>query len=52
VRVEAADTTGAGDAFDAAFLVDYFTHRDVRVALAAANLLGARVASRIGAQAQ
>jgi ribokinase len=50
VRVDAVDTTGAGDAFDAAFLVDYFTHRDVRVALAAANLLGGRVASHIGAQ--
>src|SRR5512133_2378602 len=49
-RVEAIDTTGAGDAFDAAFLVDYFTHHDVRVALAAANLLGGRVASRLGAQ--
>jgi ribokinase len=52
VRVDAVDTTGAGDAFDAAFLVDYFTHRDLRVALAAANLLGARVASRLGAQAR
>jgi sugar/nucleoside kinase (ribokinase family) len=52
VRVDAIDTTGAGDAFDAAFLVDYFTHHDVRVALAAANLLGGRVASRIGAQTQ
>lgn len=52
VRVDAIDTTGAGDAFDAAFLVDYFTHGDVRVALAAANLLGGRVASCIGAQTQ
>jgi len=50
VRVEAVDTTGAGDAFDAAFLVDYFTHHDLTVALAAANMLGARVASRVGAQ--
>jgi sugar/nucleoside kinase (ribokinase family) len=52
VRVDAVDTTGAGDAFDAAFLVDYFTHGDLRVALAAANLLGGRVASQLGAQAQ
>jgi ribokinase len=50
VRVEAVDTTGAGDAFDAAFLVDYFTHGRLEVALTAANLLGARVASRVGAQ--
>ncbi len=52
VRVDAVDTTGAGDAFDAAFLVDYFTHGDLRVALAAANLLGGRVASHLGAQAR
>jgi ribokinase len=51
LRVDAIDTTGAGDAFDAAFLVDYFSHGDVKVALAAANLLGGRVASCYGAQA-
>ena len=45
-----ADTTGAGDAFDAAFLVEYLTHRDLARALAAANRLGAHVASRLGAQ--
>jgi ribokinase len=45
-----ADTTGAGDAFDAAFLVEYLSHRDLRLALAAANHLGAHVASRLGAQ--
>jgi ribokinase len=45
-----ADTTGAGDAFDAAFLVDYLSNRDVARALAAANRLGGHVASRFGAQ--
>jgi ribokinase len=45
-----ADTTGAGDAFDAAFLVEYVSHRDLARALAAANRLGAHVASRLGAQ--
>jgi ribokinase len=45
-----ADTTGAGDAFDAAFLVEYLAHRDLGRALAAANRLGAHVASRLGAQ--
>jgi ribokinase len=45
-----ADTTGAGDAFDAAFLVEYLAHRDLARALAAANRLGAHVASRFGAQ--
>ena len=32
VRMNVIDTTGAGDAFDAAFLVDYFTHGDTAVA--------------------
>jgi len=45
-----ADTTGAGDAFDAAFLVEYLTHRNLARALAAANRLGGHVASRLGAQ--
>jgi ribokinase len=45
-----ADTTGAGDAFDAAFLVEYLTRRDLSRALAAANRLGGHVASRLGAQ--
>ena len=45
-----ADTTGAGDAFDAAFLVEYLAHRDLPRALAAANRLGGHVASRLGAQ--
>ncbi len=45
-----ADTTGAGDAFDAAFLVEYLTRRDLARALAAGNRLGGHVASRLGAQ--
>jgi len=45
-----ADTTGAGDAFDAAFLAEYLAHRDVGSALAAANRLGGLVAAQLGAQ--
>lgn len=50
VPVEVVDTTGAGDAFDAAFLVEYFTHNRLQRALATANLLGSRVAGSLGAQ--
>jgi 2-dehydro-3-deoxygluconokinase len=48
--IAVADSTGAGDAFDAAFLVEYLTSGDLCRALAAANRLGAHVASRLGAQ--
>jgi sugar/nucleoside kinase (ribokinase family) len=48
--ITVVDTTGAGDAFDAAFLVEYLAHRDLARALAAANHLGGHVASRFGAQ--
>jgi sugar/nucleoside kinase (ribokinase family) len=44
------DTTGAGDAFDAAFLVEWLRSRDVEAALRAGNQLGAHVASHLGAQ--
>jgi sugar/nucleoside kinase (ribokinase family) len=46
----AVDTTGAGDAFDAAYLVEYLSNGDVEAALAAGNRLGAHVASYLGAQ--
>jgi sugar/nucleoside kinase (ribokinase family) len=48
--VEVVDTTGAGDAFDAAFLAEYLMRRNLEAALAAANRLGSQVASRLGAQ--
>ena len=44
------DTTGAGDAFDAAFLVEWLSSGDVDAALTAGNRLGAHVASHVGAQ--
>ena len=49
-RVSVVDTTGAGDAFDAAFLVEYLRTRDVEAALLAGNRLGAWVAAHLGAQ--
>lgn len=48
--IAVSDATGAGDAFDAAFLVEYLARHDLNAALAAGNRLGAHVASRIGAQ--
>jgi len=49
-RVAVVDTTGAGDAFDAAFLVEWLRTRDVEAALSAGNRLGAWVAGHLGAQ--
>jgi sugar/nucleoside kinase (ribokinase family) len=48
--ITVVDTTGAGDAFDAAFLVEYLACRDLARALTMANRLGGHVASRLGAQ--
>ena len=48
--VRVVDTTGAGDAFDAAFLVEWLRTRDIEAALHAGNRLGAWVARHLGAQ--
>ena len=48
--VAVVDTTGAGDAFDAAFMVQWLTTGDVDAALRAGNRLGAHVAAHLGAQ--
>ena len=49
-RLRAADSTGAGDAFDAGFIVDWLTlrsaGRSLRAALQAAALAGHRAAAR------
>jgi sugar/nucleoside kinase (ribokinase family) len=49
-RLRAADTTGAGDAFDAGFIVDWLTSRSagrsLPAALHAAALAGHRAAAR------
>jgi ribokinase len=50
VPITAVDTTGAGDAFDAAFLVEWLSSHDVDAALREGNRLGAFVASRLGGQ--
>lgn len=47
-HVAAIDATGAGDAFAAAFVVEYLRSRDVRAAAQAANHLAAEVVSRAG----
>ena len=49
---EVVDTTGAGDAFDAAFLVEYLASHDLQRALDAGNVLGAGVAGALGAQSR
>lgn len=48
--VNAIDTTGAGDAFAAAFLVEWLESGDIDAALKAGNRLGAFVASHLGSQ--
>lgn len=49
-EVRVVDSTGAGDAFDAAFLVAHLDGSALDEALARANQLGAAVAGRLGAQ--
>ena len=44
------DATGAGDAFAAAFLVEYLKSRNIREAAVAANALAAKVVGTIGAR--
>jgi sugar/nucleoside kinase (ribokinase family) len=48
--IAAVDTTGAGDSFDAAFVVTWLTTHDTAAALRAGNRLGAHVASYLGGQ--
>lgn len=48
--ITVVDTTGAGDAFDAAFLVEWLANGRVTDALREGNRLGAHVASRLGGQ--
>jgi sugar/nucleoside kinase (ribokinase family) len=48
--VKVVDTTGAGDAFDAAFMVEWLASRNVEAALQAGNRMGAHVAAHLGAQ--
>ena len=50
VPISVVDTTGAGDAFDAAFLVEWVSHRQLPAALRAGNRLGAHVAGNLGGQ--
>ncbi|MGB9553513.1 MAG: carbohydrate kinase family protein, partial [bacterium] len=49
-RVSARDSTGAGDAFDAGFLLSFLRSKDIPQSLKEGNRLGAYVASHIGAQ--
>lgn len=44
------DTTGAGDAFDAGFVLEYSRGAGLAAGLARANEMGARVVSRVGAR--
>jgi sugar/nucleoside kinase (ribokinase family) len=46
----AVDATGAGDAFSAAFVVEYLAHKDVSTAADAANSFAAQVVGRAGAR--
>lgn len=48
--ITVVDTTGAGDAFDAAFLAEWLVSREVAAALRAGNELGGHVAAHMGGQ--
>jgi sugar/nucleoside kinase (ribokinase family) len=48
----AVDTTGAGDAFDAGFVLEYSRTQDLRKALEQGNEMGAMVAGQQGARAR
>lgn len=47
---EVVDVTGAGDAFAAAFVVEYLARKDILTAAAAANRFAAQVVGRAGAR--
>ncbi|HKP52014.1 MAG TPA: carbohydrate kinase family protein [Chloroflexia bacterium] len=46
----AADATGAGDAFAAGFVTEYLRSKDAYAAATVANLLAARIVSKVGAR--
>lgn len=48
-KVNAVDSTGAGDAFNAAFIYAYLKSHDIRIAGQFANLVGALSVTRYGA---
>lgn len=52
IRVEARDTTGAGDAFAGGFIVDWLQHQDVYRAAKFANIVGAAKVQKIGSGRQ
>jgi ribokinase len=49
-KVEAVDTTAAGDAFTAAMTLEYIKSGDIKRAIRFANIVGALTVTRLGAQ--